>query len=208
MEILKPPTDNLYKFLALSGLLLSVFSIVYPAHLYMEIDKDMLILDRDIELLNIGIRELNDKVKDFKSSDSEMEELLKKADEMVEKMVTNTSKQSITTAEESLAEVKKSIGMFMKEQKQFWKISGSHQKNLAEIGYKLKLIKFYSNSAKLITGFAIIGLLLGLIMTVSGFTLWYCRSQKYQDQILQKQAMINHLMPLNNKAVDKKDEKD
>jgi hypothetical protein len=59
MDILKPPTDNLYKFIAISGLLIFLASFVFPQILYKEyaikyaeIEGDLSVLERQIETLN------------------------------------------------------------------------------------------------------------------------------------------------------------
>jgi hypothetical protein len=59
MDILKPPTDNLYKFIAISGLLIILASFVFPQILYKdyamkfaEIEGDLRVLERQMDTLN------------------------------------------------------------------------------------------------------------------------------------------------------------
>lgn len=59
MDILKPPTDNLYKFIAISGLLIFLASFIFPQILYKdyamkfaEIEGDLRVMQKQLDTLN------------------------------------------------------------------------------------------------------------------------------------------------------------
>jgi hypothetical protein len=59
MDVLKPPTDNLYKFVAISGLLIFLASFIFPQILYKdylikfaEIEGDLRVLENQVATLN------------------------------------------------------------------------------------------------------------------------------------------------------------
>jgi len=59
MDIFKPPTDNLYKFVAISGLLIFLASFIFPQILYKdylikfaEIQGELRVLERQVDALD------------------------------------------------------------------------------------------------------------------------------------------------------------
>jgi len=59
MDILKPPTDNLYKFIAISGLLIFLASSIFPQIVYKdyamkfaEIEGDLRVMQNQLDTLN------------------------------------------------------------------------------------------------------------------------------------------------------------
>ena len=124
MNIPALPTDNLYKFMALSGIVLIVFSFLLPWRA----------ANRSQELL-----------RDVKANLRIIDTLPLSSDERA-------------------------------------KLLGNSVKNLEE----LKLIIEKDKPFYMIA--FIIGETFGIVLCISGFTLWYKRVQKYNDQILIQQA--------------------
>ena len=67
MDFLKPPTDNLYKFLAMSGLLLLLVSQTYPPCLYYRLNISMYELEKDQKTIGLEIKAEETRGKDFKA---------------------------------------------------------------------------------------------------------------------------------------------
>jgi len=71
------PTDNLYKFVAISGLFICIFSIVFPMTRISEIKHKIIELQTKSAILNIEIEEL--KVESA-NLDKDLERITKKMD--------------------------------------------------------------------------------------------------------------------------------
>jgi hypothetical protein len=68
MDFLKPPTDNLYKFLAMSGLLLFLVSMTYPPWLYYRLNISIYELEKDSKILELEAEAEQTRRKDFKAA--------------------------------------------------------------------------------------------------------------------------------------------
>ena len=55
MNIPNLPTDSLYKFIALSGLFILIFSVVYPLYQENELRQRSLALEGEIEVLKVDV---------------------------------------------------------------------------------------------------------------------------------------------------------
>jgi exopolysaccharide biosynthesis protein len=82
MNIPNLPTDNLYKFMALSGLFILILSVVYPLYRENELTQRLLALEGEIEVLNVDIifqTELakNTKRHSFSLSDPDIPQILR-----------------------------------------------------------------------------------------------------------------------------------
>ncbi len=58
LNFLTPPTDNLYKFIAITGLLFIFASIFYPTFLNIQINEKISELEKDLEIVTIEIANL------------------------------------------------------------------------------------------------------------------------------------------------------
>ena len=55
--MINPPTDNLYKFSAISGLILLIFGTYYPSQILMQAQKNQIELDSEIEKYKLKIED-------------------------------------------------------------------------------------------------------------------------------------------------------
>src|SRR4051812_16043058 len=80
MEIFKPPTDNLYKFVAVSGLLIFLASFIVPQRL----NRDYLIrfatVDGELRVLRNEIETLEKLREEKKEDDPEIKQLMAEID--------------------------------------------------------------------------------------------------------------------------------
>lgn len=68
-----PSTDNFFKYLLTIGLLLIVFTIMYPIQKQKEVDIEILDYSNDVEILNLKIKRFEDIVNTFSSVKSSLQ---------------------------------------------------------------------------------------------------------------------------------------
>jgi hypothetical protein len=204
MDFLKPPTDNLYKFLAMSGLLLLLVCQTYPPWLSYRLSISMFELDKDIKVEELEIKAEETRGKDFKAeldvSQADADDLLKESENLkrlVESQPSHAQKRRLVKErvgplekksrllQARVEEIKKG---FPEKRAAFTASSDAIAQKLIEVEYKHDLIKWELRQLKLLGWVANFGAGLGALMATWGFRLWYRRVQVYQDAILRKQA--------------------
>lgn len=142
MDIPNLPTDNLYKFMALTGLLLMIGSfliVFFQAEKSRELSREF---DQSVAIAKAHLETA-------KAAPTKMGESPEVAAETLEKAKIQMAKSEA-------------------------------------IQNELKLIL---DDKPTFLGFYLVGEVIGLILSISGFGLWYTRVQKYQDMLLKRQAM-------------------
>lgn len=162
MNIPNPPTDNLYKFISISGLLIFLVSFIFPRYLnkeyvllYGEIKGELRSMENEIESLDNSI--VSD---DSIRAQIPLLLLHPSLPNLFQKLLSDELYKSKNLRKEMRDLVKK------------WETSEalySEIENWRKIGYY--------------------GIGCGLILMIIGFALWYLRLQKYQDMILKNEAL-------------------
>jgi DNA-binding transcriptional MerR regulator len=186
MDIIKPPTDNLYKFLALSGLLILIISTTYPVWLYLELDKQSAGFHRDLKVLNIEAEKFQESRPVVDKAIRESSKVNSQALDAVEKF--KKSQISLEEVRKALDEASNASGEATEKIKELEEEVHNWLRQHAEIEYKKDLLEISESAAKRVGGLAVIGTLAGLGITVWGFILWYQRVQKYEDIILKEKV--------------------
>jgi hypothetical protein len=203
-----PPTDNLYKFLAISGLLLIVVSFIpnyFNFQLWeqkvdylrqqkvfiAEIEK----FNKDYEALNKNLNNLNQKYGESTDTykvifelqenlDKELKERnYQKAKELYEVYLSN--KQIILEKKKVIDELKANIDNDSKEIKNK-EIEIETKK--AELDKTKDLIELYDEEIARLKLMSYLLFILGIITAFIGFYFWYSKIQKFNDLILVNDA--------------------
>ena len=169
------PTDNLYKFLAISGLALALYSFVVPLDMARQLERE--------NVLNLGER------KHLLLNWTQLEELAsehKKDTDNLTKRVLSLAEKNREMPAELREEFKIQLYASIKNKNEL--IKKKHEFKLNELAYNNKLAVYKFNKVeakkqKLISYFA--GFC-GVLMTVAGFCLWYIRIQKWHDRLLKE----------------------
>ena len=77
VNILQPPTDSLYKFMAVSGLLIICFSVIWPELRIYELEQQSIQLKGEVNILRIETNNLNKDVERH-NKDKSIETLIEK----------------------------------------------------------------------------------------------------------------------------------
>lgn len=188
------PTDNLYKFMALSGVVLFFLSFLPIFHAH----------KLDLESIDI-IGELHATVQQQKFLKNKQNELLEKAksiikntDKLKTEMPTKESlydkeryerfKKSLEMKMDKLDEAADDVSVLKEESHQFLELV--HKYNLAVIEVETKSKKhiylrrmiIFERSIGAFCTFS------GIVLALMGFWLWYKKLQTFQDIIVKKQA--------------------
>jgi hypothetical protein len=145
------PTDNLYKFLALAGLTLSLFSFVFPRIQEHNAKRVLWETKIDIDLAGEQLRYVEQQISIL---DVKREEAYRK----------NTSLRPVKDDEMRILELQHNLRV-----------------QQAQVGVKTKLLGALSDELAEARFFSKIGVLLGLLLACCGFSLWYVKLQRHQD---------------------------
>jgi hypothetical protein len=168
MEMLKPPTDNLYKFMAIFGLLIFILSYIPIVHSQqLELEWTILQCDFDTNVTN-PLNNMGIEMKTQTESLNKILQLINKKDnaeaainiEKANKMLENIDIPDFKTKLGHFDEMIKRMNILIKKD--------------VFIKYELYL--------------GIISGIVGFILMCLGFYFWYSKLQKYQDMIIKKEA--------------------
>lgn len=183
MQIPKIPTDNLYKFKALSGIILIIASLF--VFIYLEKDKyeSLIEIAKYSELSSIDSTQINDsiiyyeKLLDIKETAFKQKYKFHHDSLYIENPVLNSS---MIKDIENIWNIKLKI-QNLRSKSEFRNTELRIQnkiENIKEIFYKFSYVVLI-----ILGGF-------GILLSIFGFRQWYVRTQKYFDKKLIKDALI------------------
>lgn len=207
------PTDNLYKFYALSGIIIVVFSVSIRIYSNASIEEQLVTLDYDIALIKFErdnlLKDSNDWSEKAKIVDKMLEKhkpidtlfYIKEStfDNQIYEMQNNPGYRDYLAFvfkyyDHILPEAEKLEQL--KKYNESLKLNGREiDKKGIEIDYKLKKLKLKIDDQKIINYTTIFFIGLGLFLSIYGFNLW---KKKVQNPIDKKLAL--DLSQLENKA--------
>jgi hypothetical protein len=196
MEIPNLPTDNLYKFMALSGLLIVLFFtslyVVKESQLTDDTNKitseigelifeKNLLLEKD-SMLHIEILDLESKLKRYKHDSTNLEIDLSDISKLTQDPNKREALKFFYTYESDILPEKKILDDIQLRIK-----LRDENKNLIRMKANTVILKNNQNivdwkSLKRLRWMMLFGVLLGSYLASNGFILWYQRVQKYLDK--------------------------
>lgn len=180
-----PPTDNLYKFISIFGLILAILGVFYIETKSLELNQEIYNLEREKNVFNLEQTKierkrnyLKDKIDDFnRKADIKSNPIINDSIISWNRIISGSKEltsesNDISTLIEGLQEVEIEI-----------------EKKQVEINSNESIIQLKTNQDEKI--FEIIDVLIpiGIILSFFGFVLWYDKSQKFQDEILKEQFL-------------------
>jgi hypothetical protein len=196
-DFLKSPTDNLYKFMTLSGLVLLLISVTYLPWLLHKAVLATYDARKDYEILEMEIAE---EKKKYEALDRELDRQISERpiiENNMTAMQTLTEKKQLSPSELSvirsqLSDVKALLDENEKRQSQLTEAasvaSQSVKRKGIELDYKLRIAEWETRNGRILTVLSLLGSVIGGLIAVKGFNAWSLRVQVYQDAILKKQA--------------------
>ena len=206
MNIPNLPTDNLYKFMALSGLVLFIISTIYPTYYIDNLTSEVYETGTEIGLFKIELKMVDEKIKDV---GHDVEQLRKRVDRYnldgdTAKPMIDIDKilQKIKNAEyrdylkfkytyqsDIFPEVRmaKEVDKKIKEN-DILRYDG--EKRLYLIGRKNQLIEIKNKKIENMLWKWYFIQTIGGLLSIFGFWLWYFRVQRLLDIKLKKETSI------------------
>ncbi|MCK4822713.1 hypothetical protein KA005_43520 [bacterium] len=200
MELPSLPTDNLYKFIALSGIALVIVSMLPFFHRYklqveiIRLEGDIDVLERQTQWTVADVNELKKEVatlldKTYKLKDRV--DKLKETQASDKDSVVNTGETSSGIGKGLLTETKDLTKKRLEIEERLLEIkeiNRKHKIKVANIKAKNKEHKYLKRMINMESKVGCAGLVSGFFLAIIGFTLWYKRLQVPQDRMLKTDA--------------------
>jgi DNA repair exonuclease SbcCD ATPase subunit len=182
------PTDNLYKFMALTGLVLCAVCLFYP---FFSLESEIRYSSRAAashKALAIDMLSL-------KESEEKLLDKLTKVVQSWQKMKDELSASLNSPTRQNAPELKERMSALESEQTQLGDQLDTKQKTYAELEKREAALESDErianeafDQAGFYRGLCLFGDFVGLITCFSGFLLWYRKLQRYQDEIIALEA--------------------
>lgn len=183
MTIPNLPTDNLYKFIALTGIFLFLFAIIYPEYRHQEISNEMTLIDGEISKLDLEKEKIKDKQKELKN---QIERLDKECNCGTKSIVNDSViiRTVILDGSKELLDLSNSIDQLVEQWKDLNRQLSSKMIDIITrekvLINKQKEINDYQKEAETYIP-------ISLIISFIGFIAWYEKTQSIQDKLLKEQ---------------------
>lgn len=185
MNIPNLPTDNLYKFLAITGVVLVVLGVLIPTPKNQNVTKEQLIINGEIDSLNLEMSILqneNDELSNYiKNNYSQFGLKFESQDSLIVSTIQNN------LSDLAASEAAKKIKDQMDKNRQFTR---NKQRIIRKIEYKRKAFR---NSVDEANSWVVIGswfINIGIFLSCGGFITWYYKTQRNLDIVLAEQIPI------------------
>jgi hypothetical protein len=185
MDLLKPPTDNLYKFIAVSGVVLIVAGLAYPPVFFHQTGMEYLTQVRSSKELEVHEKFIKERLETLN---------LRQQQAIDEKTKLQKRLNELNSAARS-TEVDKLEGRIKEANREIESIAdASHELKLnlalkqaqTESEETVSLNNRRDSRLIILVGWG--AALFGLFFAGLGFRLWHKRLQKFQDQLVEKEA--------------------
>ena len=165
MELPTPPTDNLYKFMAIAGLLVFAASIYFPFQFAFRIHDEVMQCEESLAVLQADVDYTIEKKR-------EIDSIIHNTILRQQGLDSNSPSIFITTY--SMDEIKQMKNMTSE-------LNHQNALNLAKIESCINRLKSYQWQYGFLALAQALLLMYSLRITKKGFNLWYSRIQKYID---------------------------
>jgi hypothetical protein len=198
MSIFTPPTDNLYKFMALSGIVLMVAFIV-PLAFFHQTGMEYLAQLRGSKELQVHEEITNQPLETLNLREQQAIDRKKKHQKRLEAM----------NAGSNSTEVDKLEGLIREANREIESIADSSH----DLSLNLALKRAQVNSEETVSfnrrrdsrvaiQVGAIAVLLGFVASLVGFWLWYKKLQRFQDRVVAKEAEDKLAPAVANKQIE------
>lgn len=198
MDIPTLPTDNLYKFIALSGVLIFLFFYIYADYRMNEIKEEIINIETESGELEFETKLLEERQEELKDEIEEVNDELSKHQikdtfniKELKHQIQNSNHREYL---EFIFKYKENLIPEIKLQQQVIEKSHELKKNSQElrlkshrIERKFEIIKEKNDEVRKSKWIWIIGSFISGLMMVNGFRLWYTKSQIPMDKRLLKE---------------------
>lgn len=185
MDVFQPPTDNLYKFMAVGGIVLIVAGVLGPPVFFQQTGMEYLAQLRGSEELRVQEKFTNEQLETLKLREQQAKDQKDKLQKRLEAL----------KAPPNSSEVEKLEGRIKEANHEIESIADSAH----DLSLNLELKRAQTNYEETVSVnrlamsrlFVLVGWVAGIVgagISIIGFRRWYKRLQKFQDQVVAKEA--------------------
>lgn len=184
MNIPNLPTDNLYKFIALTGVVLFIISLLLPEYLIRQYRDDIELYNGDVRKLGVEKAESEEKRQELKK---QIDFLDKKSNSNCNSIVNDTLvvRSRVYDGPKELVQLSKQIDERIEE---YFELNRVLKIKSIEIMTKLAIIENKEKDINEIKEASEFFIPFAISLAILGFFLWFEKTQKHQDKVIQKQA--------------------
>jgi len=185
MDVLQPPTDNLYKFLAVSGVVLFIAGMFAPLVLFQQTGMEYLEQLRGSEELQVQEKFTNERLETLKQRELQATEEKKKLQKRLDGLKAAPNSPEVDKLEGRIKETNREIESIA---------DSAHDLSLnlalkrAQTNYEETVSVNRRAISRLVLRVGWIIGLIGAATSIIGFRRWYKRLQKFQDRVVAKEA--------------------
>lgn len=182
MSIFTPPTDNLYKFVALSGIVLFLAGFLIPSVFFQETGMEFLEQLRGSDELRVQEEFVKQRLETLEGRGNEARA---QRDKLQNELKTASNPTQIEKLEDRIKEVNReiqSIADASYELRLNLELKRAQVKSDETVSYNRR-----RDSRVLLVGGWIVGLI-GFVIAPLGFVLWYRKLQRHQDLLAEQEA--------------------
>lgn len=184
------PTDSLYKFCALSGILILLISVYFPIKMDETIMSKIFETTKKQKQLQIETKYLSEILNSIKNGTKDIGSVVQQVEDAIEKSEKKEkpdSNESIKIYEKHM-KTRKMLEESRKNIEESRNILKSLELNAVETEIaKDKLVRLHKQF-KIVWRIGIAGGAIGILLAFYGFLSWYFRIQVYQDRIIKGQT--------------------
>ena len=187
MEIPSLPTDNLYKFMALSGILIGLFFTSILGYLIFTIEIKYIEINKQKDLSNVTYKVNLENRKNEKEYLDELENLIEEKKNYLKDRYNNQrTNEYYDDYRELIGEKREFINLKYKE-----KLKNNDNTHILELKKQedsnrieelIKILKF----SIFLSVICVIGIIIGIFLAIKGFKLWQIKLQNYLDKNIEK----------------------
>lgn len=172
------PTDSLYKFLALAGLIVLAASLVVPFYYRKKLRFQVIEARRDHEKLKARAAFTSELIpsRDIRSTLAAFEETAKR-------LTSQNDARSQKALDLLVSDVRKYAEKVEGKADEYGREVLERRLEAIENECNLKKVEFLTSQLDLLRRTQQVGITIGSLMTLSGFALWYVQVQQYTDEI-------------------------
>lgn len=163
------PTDSIYKFLAVAGLLIFLLAIVLPTYFRKNLNLQLIDLQKRSEVVVLSQKYLS----------KALDKTVNNVDRLRE--VANEYEQSDCEGQKR-AELEKLSERTIQEMAKHEADTLEQGIQVIELKFDVEKLGFLAGEIKRLLFLQVFGLVLGVSMTVAGFSLWYIKVQVHIDR--------------------------
>ncbi|MBN2315026.1 MAG: hypothetical protein JXM79_13930 [Sedimentisphaerales bacterium] len=194
MDLSQLPTDNLYKFMALAGVVLILASFIPSIHSY-QLGIELCRIDGDLSILEEENKWLDSDVNSLKNDAERLEQEVDRHTQESARIIDSASEDLKPNDREALEKILKDNTNMIEErlaiEDKLKEIVEKHRQHVASRIRVNAKTKEHKHICKAISFEYYVGLFAfagGLIMTFVGFKLWYRKLQVFQDKIIEAEV--------------------